>query len=513
MNTRSPFPSAPRPVATLGARLSRFAAGIAAALCAVGLWAPAVVEAQPALMPVQFHVVDGGGGNVDAVDLPIRFSIYANETGGAAFHTEDALLDLEQGRGFFLLGSTDALDLTEFDGRTLYLGISVNGEPELIPRAVMATTPYAAFAGAVDWSGIQGTPPYTGSGPIQVTGTAINLSAAGCTAGQTWVFTGAGWACQSLTSFVVGSGLSYDGTTLAADTTIQRRLTGPCPANEYVYGLTQTGTPLCRADQTGNTTYTAGTGLQLSGNTFAVNTGVIQRLLAAHDCPFGIRNIDSTGTVVCATNAATTYSAGFGVSITGTVIAANTAQVQQRLGAHDCTYGIRIVAQNGVVTCASAPPSNTYGPSTGILMNASNQFSINQAYTQRRISADCTYGIRSVNEDGSVSCAANPSTTPSFGSCPDINHYMYGIAASGAPLCRHLRDYINSSCVMWIGWSDNNATCCSRVNHGSQNGGNNAGADANRRWYNWPGWGQLTGMRTGGDVDDNDWFYVGFFCL
>jgi hypothetical protein len=80
------------------------------------------------------------------------------------------------------------------------------------------------------------------------------------------------------------------------------------------------GTVTCEVDD--DTTYSAGPGLTLTGTTFAVNTSTIQARVTG-TCPAGqaIRAIAMDGTVTCEVDDDTTYSAGPGLTLTGTTFA------------------------------------------------------------------------------------------------------------------------------------------------------------------------------------------------
>ncbi len=80
------------------------------------------------------------------------------------------------------------------------------------------------------------------------------------------------------------------------------------------------GMPAGFADNTDNdTTYTAGTGLTLTGNQFSVNTAAIQTRVSG-TCAAGnaIRAINADGTVTCEADDNTTYTAGDGLELSGT---------------------------------------------------------------------------------------------------------------------------------------------------------------------------------------------------
>jgi hypothetical protein len=77
-----------------------------------------------------------------------------------------------------------------------------------------------------------------------------------------------------ITGVTAGTGLSGGGTsgdvTLNANTTyLQRRVTGTCAAGSSIRVISATGTVTCETDDVG--TYSAGTGLNLSGTAFNVN--------------------------------------------------------------------------------------------------------------------------------------------------------------------------------------------------------------------------------------------------
>ena len=75
------------------------------------------------------------------------------------------------------------------------------------------------------------------------------------------------------TTYSAGSGLVLSGTTFAADSSyLQRRITGTCDAGSAIRVITGDGTVTCETDD--DTTYTAGTGLDLSGTSLYLGFGV-----------------------------------------------------------------------------------------------------------------------------------------------------------------------------------------------------------------------------------------------
>lgn len=111
-----------------------------------------------------------------------------------------------------------------------------------------------------------------------------------------------------ITGVTAGAGLTGGGAsgavTLAADTAyLQRRVTGTCPAGQSIRSIAANGTVTCEADDVGvdtDTTYTAGTGLNLTDTTFRINPAITQQRVTG-TCPAGqsIRAIAQDGTVTC----------------------------------------------------------------------------------------------------------------------------------------------------------------------------------------------------------------------
>ncbi len=88
---------------------------------------------------------------LDAQGLPrsgavsLRLALYADPAGGAALWFEEYQLDLVDGYYQVLLGAQAPLGPV-LDGSPRYLGISVDGAPELQPRHAVASVPYALLA-------------------------------------------------------------------------------------------------------------------------------------------------------------------------------------------------------------------------------------------------------------------------------------------------------------------------------------------------------------------------------
>jgi hypothetical protein len=78
------------------------------------------------------------------------FSIYADSSGGNVVWTETHnSISVVEGRFSVLLGGVDPLGDSIFDDSNRYLGIAVNGDPEMQPRVRISSAPYANNAGSV----------------------------------------------------------------------------------------------------------------------------------------------------------------------------------------------------------------------------------------------------------------------------------------------------------------------------------------------------------------------------
>jgi hypothetical protein len=117
------------------------------ALALIGCLAAAAAAEIPQLLNYQGVLTDAGGMAVPDNTYSITFSIYDVSVGGSALWTETDDVVVSKGVFNATLGTKTGLASLSFD-ETYYLGMSVEGEPEL-PRQILTTSPYTFTAKSV----------------------------------------------------------------------------------------------------------------------------------------------------------------------------------------------------------------------------------------------------------------------------------------------------------------------------------------------------------------------------
>jgi hypothetical protein len=119
---------------------------------------------------------------------------------------------------------------------------------------------------------------YTGGTGIDVTGTSISISTGGVTSAELAAdavtaseIANNAVGLTEVSTDAINSSKIVDGSIVAADidnTSVQQRLSMACAAGSSIRDIAADGTPTCEVDT--DTTYTAGSGLSLTGTVFSV---------------------------------------------------------------------------------------------------------------------------------------------------------------------------------------------------------------------------------------------------
>jgi len=133
---------------------------------AMGLFAGNSLAQAPNTIMYQGRLTDNSDNPITSA-TSVTFAIYAASSGGSALYTQAGTVAPDANGVFTVeLGS---LDETILDGDKKYLGITVGGDPEMVPRQLIASVPYA-YASAY---------PPAGTGDITSVGAGSGLSGGG----------------------------------------------------------------------------------------------------------------------------------------------------------------------------------------------------------------------------------------------------------------------------------------------------------------------------------------------
>ena len=285
-------------------------AGTGFAVLLAGTMLGGAAWAVPSTVAFTGKLADASGPVTGSVNLD--FALYPTSAGGSMVWVESDTTIADTGLVYSALGSMTPLDETILDGSTLYLEITVNGTT-MTPRTPVRSVPYAIRAGDADTLGGASASDFMPSA-VGTCGPGSAISAIGTTGLVT---------CETddNTTYTAapGGGLTLSGTSFSVDGTAVLGPIGTCAVGSSIRDIAPDGTVTCETDD--NTTYTVASmsGLTMTGTVLGTDLTVLQhRLLLSPGCSTGnaIRDISSTGAVTC--EDITPYTAGAGVTFSGT---------------------------------------------------------------------------------------------------------------------------------------------------------------------------------------------------
>jgi hypothetical protein len=178
------------------------------ALPLVSLAVPVVTwAAAPPLLPVTGYLVDSADAPVDG-PVTMHLALYVDGATTTTLWSEDQDVDVDQGQFTVYLGDVAPLALDTFrDNGVVFLGITIGTGAEMTPRFEVATAPFAAYA---QYSGDAAT--VGGISPADLLTSTSGVDWAELTNVPTGLSDG-----DQDTTYTSGTGLTLTGTTFAAD--------------------------------------------------------------------------------------------------------------------------------------------------------------------------------------------------------------------------------------------------------------------------------------------------------
>jgi hypothetical protein len=307
-----------------------------ALLLSLALAASAHAQGAPGTISFVARLSDAGNPVTGAHDL--QLAMFDAATGGTAMWTENrtGVQIPSDGILYLDLGSVTPLDATVFSGTKKYLEVTIDGQLTT-PRIVIESTPYAIRSGEASHSVDSDT---LGTHPASFfqarVSNACNSGSAIASIDATGSVT-----CQAIPTYTAGTGLLLTGSQFSVDTSaIQARVSGVCNTGA-IETIAANGTVTC---------LTAGTGLAFSTGQFNVDFATTQHAISA--CPAGtvLSKADQNGTPTC-------ISAGTGLQVSGSSWAIDPAATQRRVTGTCPGGAITAIAQDGTVTCGGIAPA------------------------------------------------------------------------------------------------------------------------------------------------------------
>lgn len=376
-------------------------------LSTVALWATTATAEVPKSLTHQGRLLNDDG-EPKSGEVTLKFTIYDAKSGGAlVWESKSKSVDLGDS-GFYsvtLGGQQNPIDAETLAGDSpLWISMTVDGGEELSPRVRLRSVPYAIRAGtaasaeSVPWANISEKPD----------GLEDTLGSLSCSPDQVPAWDGSSWVCEAPgetydgSDFAVSDQACGDGemvvginaqgqiqcgndsdTTYSAGAGLQldsnnafRLQAQSCSGNQVAVGFNANGSVICTEDTDTNTVYskTCGSGKVVGG-------------------------LESDGSVVCVNDSETTYSAGAGIDESG-----NTFSLSgQSCSSGDLVNGV----QNGTFQCTSSVNEMKAGQGLDV-DNSTGSVKVSADYSsiQQRVSGECGDGkvLVGIKQDGSPRC-------------------------------------------------------------------------------------------------------------
>lgn len=236
-------------------------AAIAVAMLLVAV--PAFADV-PVSITQQGRLLDANGDAMQGSQT-LEFALYDSASGGTLLWSDSVTANVdEHGVYSVTLGdSSQPIDAELLSDGEVYLSLTVSGE-EFSPRLELTSVPFASLAqtAEVALSVADGAVTSSALAPGAVTSTAIDS---------------VGWSQISDVPSSVGA--TYDGSDFATSNQ-------SCSGDDVAVGISSSGQLICDSVDAG-ATYSAGTGLSLSGGEFSIDSGYFSDYLqcAGASCP------------------------------------------------------------------------------------------------------------------------------------------------------------------------------------------------------------------------------------